>query len=114
MQVGVVDQRAEGVGVGVAALAAIVPTHVQAVIETLLAPRHPGFPQAVGVALFERGDLAATGRAAAAFVQGHRRRPRQQRTHPQRAVGAGVQTEQRERVGVAGLHQCLDLRLGQH
>ncbi len=61
MQVVVVDQRAEGIGVGIDAVVAIGPLHGQAVVEVRLAARNGAFPQAGGVALRKLGGALAGG-----------------------------------------------------
>ena len=50
LQVSVIQLRTKAVSVGIAAALAVVPRHVQQIVEALAAPRNAGFEQTAGVA----------------------------------------------------------------
>ncbi len=106
VEVGVADQRAEGVRVGVGSGRAVVPANVQAIVEAVLAPRHLRFPKARGVALLQRDDCTLRRRLALAVRsdQLHGGGLRQHRANPQCTGSVGVQAECGKRVAVA----CMD------
>ena len=97
MQIGVRDQGAEGVGVGIHALVAVGPLHRESEVEAVLAPRDRAFPQSSGVAQSEFGGALAGG----CVDDGHARCAGQHRAQPELAGVVGMQAEHCERVAVA-------------
>ena len=107
VQVFIGELRSEGVSIGIDALAAIGPAHGQAVLEAIAAPRNSRLKEA-RLALREGHHRLASGQHT------DRLGARQKCPQPQAPCPVGMQTQDGERIRVAGTQQRVEVGLLQH
>ena len=110
VQVQLADQRPDPVGVGEAGRAAVVPGHLQPVVEVAPPARDRPLEQPRRVPPRQPRHAGPGPR----IVHRDLGRARQQRAHAKRAVGLGVHAQDRERVRVARLDEGVNVVVVQH